>query len=372
MDRNILLKELLKSIKKYKVHGLNINLVDRDKETEIIINWICREVPWNYVVYGPWGCGKTEFARSLVSSLREIKDIVATYVDLAQTELDRALISKPEVKDRIIEVVKEVIGGLSKLPLKVWTLLSEIHKMYKLIGKYLVIVIDEVTTSLEKHEVSIRDYVATLDKAIHEWKEEFDLKNIVIVLFTSELTMLQHFKREVGKSLAIYEMWNLPKRDFKELLERVDCPIKYDMLWKLSGGNPRVIYELKVFYNWNVSLWLEKLITQCWFLYVTVRRDEKLLHYFEGLLENVNNVIPVPLTVELRRQIRESQLTYELLKQNMIVPLEPRHLRMTLVEEYEWVGEEWAWQIPAYYHVFKTIVSAKEKPKPDDVIKHLN
>ncbi|RLE57937.1 MAG: hypothetical protein DRJ40_01660 [Thermoprotei archaeon] len=357
---------------RYVVPGLGIYFVDREREVRYVLDWVLRGVSWNYVVYGPWGCGKTEFARAVTYAVEELNDFVFLYVDLTQSELHQAIYARYGVKELLLELVQRVCEDLLKFPLKVFALLRKLCEVYKLVGRYLVIFMDEVTRSLDRYRISIRDYVSALDKAIHEWRRELGLRNIVTVLLTSELSLIQYFRREVGKTLSIYEMWNLSKSAFMRLLEEVKCPLDYEILWRLCGGNPRLIYELRNVYAWDVERWLEREIVRCWSLYSMIRRSDVLLKYLRSVVEEIDSLAPIPITEELKQQLPEVALTQELLRQNMVIPLEPTNHLLSEVPREEWIGREWAWQVPLYYYIFRAILEKEQKPTSETILREVS
>ena len=88
----------------------------------------------------------------------------------------------------------------------------------------MIIIFDEVTRSLNRYRISIRDFTSSLDKKIHIIVEEFKLNKIFPIIITSDLTAIEKFEREQGKSLHVLLMWHLTKSSYFELLNELKCP----------------------------------------------------------------------------------------------------------------------------------------------------
>jgi len=90
---------------------------------------------------------------------------------------------------------------------------------------------------LDKAEV----YVKSLLNLIEYPPESYE--NIVIIVATSE--GLSRWR--IGRHLwaLTMPMWNMSKKDFEELYEKIPKPKpSFEEIWRLAGGNPRILSML--------------------------------------------------------------------------------------------------------------------------------
>jgi hypothetical protein len=84
-------------------------------------------------------------------------------------------------------------------------------------------------------------YVKSLLSLVEYPPEGYE--RIVAIVATSE-----GFSRwEIGRYLwaNIMPMWNMSKRGFEELYEKLLSPkINFEEAWRLTGGNPRMLFQL--------------------------------------------------------------------------------------------------------------------------------
>ena len=268
------------------------------------------------------------------------------YIDLTENEFTKA-IQVPEINLR--KFIQEVIGNLGStfsIIIKLYSFIKSIFDKFQLKGRKILIIIDEITKSLDYYRLSIRDFVSSLDKKIHEIVEEFKLDKIFPILITSDLTAIEKFNKEQGKSLSVLMMWHLPKNDYFKLLDKLKCPIDlYEILWKLTGGCPRTTIDLKLKYLWNIEYWLSNVINN-------VREViETYCRFFE---KSIVDVIKKELTPN-PDEIAFKPISKIFLENNILIRLKPKHARLSTIENDSWVGEYYAWQIPTYMYVVKAI-----------------
>ena len=110
--------EVIEKLRNYKIPELNIHFINREYEIEQLLNRVVNlEISWIHVIYGSWGCGKSEFFRAFTQCSNFTDDYIIIYVDLTETELIKA-IHFPEVnlKNFIVKVVEELGSPLSIVP----------------------------------------------------------------------------------------------------------------------------------------------------------------------------------------------------------------------------------------------------------------
>ena len=317
---NFVIHDVIKKIEEYKIPELNIKFINRFFEIEKFLNLLLNlKISWNFVIYGPWGCGKTEFFRLLTKVLDEFEDFVVTYVNLTEIELDRVIINvKPDVKNVIIQLVKDVNGDILKIIFHVYELIKRTFKKLNLVNKFVIFIIDEITKSLDRYRISIRDFVSGIDKLIHDITKEFKLRKMCLILITSDQTASIMFRREIGKSLDMYMMWHLSKNASNELLKELNCSLDYDQIWKLAGGCPRIVIDLWR-NNWVVEHVLDIILRLCLDIY-QVAKDLNELNYLKQIVEDIDNVIPI---LSQETYTPKQVLTKILFDKNIIISLLP-------------------------------------------------
>ena len=339
-------------MRKYRIPEFNIPFLNRESELKRILDFIFEsEVSWNRVIYGPWGCGKTELGRFLASALSLFKDVFVLYVDLSRYEIHKAFITVPKAKEFLIQIVKEVLRDFLKVPLSLYELFTELKKRITLKDKYIVVIIDEITKSVEKYGISIRDYVSAIDRLIHELREDLKSKPITTLMLTSDQTATFIFRREVGKSLSVYMMWHLDEDTVSDFAKIIDSPLNPNMLWKLTGGCPRDILELKMVYKWNVNEWISRKESMLYDIYEYAKR-RGIIEYLREIVDDVDRVV-LPL---LEPSEPEDILTKMLLENNIIIRLESKYNTISRLPHENWIGKRWAWQQPIYKIIFEKLL----------------
>ena len=331
----------------FELERSEIEFIDREYEVERLFkNVFSNVLSWNFVIYGPWGCGKTEFARALTYTLNQFDDFQVIYVNLAEEEYSRIFVHvKKDVKQYLISLIETSFGEVGKLVLNLYMLFQNLIEKIKLQDKHLIFIIDEITRSLNRYKISIRDFISSMDKKVHEVRNLINSRTFYTIILTSEQTAVNYFIRESGKSLNVYMMWHLPKNDFEKLLEELNCPLDFDEVWKISGGCPRVAIEL-AYLNWNVETWLNRVRTN-----IRSIIDEL---YAEGI-----NVLEILKNTNLKPdEIARTKLLNKFLEKNLLIFLPSREFIISkfVSNNEEWIGNSWAWQLPVYMKIFEEFI----------------
>ena len=312
------------------IEGLNkwIRFVNRAYEVKQLLNIVRKGTAFPIAIYGPEGCGKTTLLRYLVKKVLNTINSLVIYVDaLEEFSIERALLTSHKE-------IFELVEGLISLPIgatlakAVMNIISKLSRRIALSGRNVLIIVDDVYRAIGL------DNVSRYTKSLYEWinylHENFNAGNVAIILTTSEGLS----KRELSRHtyVQIYMMWNLPKDGFTELVNELNPPVDIDLdtLWRYTGGNPRALIELSQL-NWDVGLWIRKI--------------------FEDKIRPIARLIPKTSLLdvakdpdsnwEIARKLEEYGLMIEVRRVLTIGEPPKRDVELG-------IGEEWAWQIPAY------------------------
>ncbi|MEM1722094.1 MAG: ATP-binding protein [Ignisphaera sp.] len=228
--------------------------------------------------------------------------------------------------------VFEFIQDLISIPLgasiarAIMSVVSRFAQRIGLEGKSVVVVLDDVYRAIGLDEVD------RYTKSLYEWigylHERYKASNVAIVLTTSEGMS----KRILSKHtyVSIYMMWNLPKKSFEEFVEQLNPHIDAEAIWMHTGGNPRATIDLAR-HGWSIDKWLSKIYEDRIRRAVHIIGRDKILQ----LAENPD------FDWAIAEKLEELNLMIELRRSSAISQIPKKDLDLG-------IGEEWAWQIPAY------------------------
>jgi hypothetical protein len=150
-------------------------------------------------------------------------------------------------------------------------------------------------------------------------------------------------------------MWNLPYNAMVELSKQLELDVEPQILWRLTGGNPRALINIKVegLKEWVKSDVIRRLV---------------------DALEDASTSIPGDkLWVEVERAVDNIDVAHvhlktAMLKHNVAVYV-AGGMPISELPREDWVREYYAYQMPAFYHALR-VALARRSPyvTPDDVI----
>jgi len=215
---------------------LTIEFVDREKALRRVEEWVKGVLAQPVVVFGPEGCGKSAWLRQAAEVLKE-HGFEVIYVDVTHREY----VTHTDVRE-VIEKISEIVASATGFtPIKladiVVVLAKELLRRWR--KKKIALLIDEVfqAIGLDKAEV----YVKMLLNLIEYPPAEYE--KIIAVIATSE--ELSRWRIGRHRWALLKPMWNMPRRGFEELYEKIPEPKpNFDDIWKLTGGNPYALLKL--------------------------------------------------------------------------------------------------------------------------------
>ena len=352
-------------------HG-PLRFVDRVREAKAILDEGEKAVLNGMitVLYGPKGCGKTSLFKVLYEVVTSMEDADVDVVIVgSEKEAWRAeKLYTPKTLSDILREVKGVLGfNITSTGEVTSSLAIDATKIISLMVGYtaqllksrrkVIIVLDEVKADSSERLAEFRGWLegfanTLLWDAGKYWMEKGG--SISVVALTSD-AMVKEIRNKVGSKVNWALIWNLPYDAMVELAEQLNLSIDAELLWRLTGGNPRALINIKVA---GLKEWVKSDV---------IRR-------LVDALEDASTSIPEDrLWVEVERAVDNIDVAHVHLKTAML-----RHnvamyvaggMPISELPREDWVREYYAYQMPAFYHALK-VALARRSPyvTPDDVI----
>jgi hypothetical protein len=216
--------------------GLRVEFCDRERAIRQVEEFAERGTWHPVVVFGPEGCGKTAWLKQATETLREM-GYEAIYVD----PMRRDFVVRTDVKELVEKFAKAASEAIGVAQLKLATLAIDAVKwlvsMWRR-GKVAVLV-DDAFQAIGPDKAAM--YVKALLGLVEYPPEGYE--RIVAIAATSEGLS----RREIGRHrwATIRPMWNMSKKGFEELYEKLPGPKPdFEEAWRLTGGNPEMLAKL--------------------------------------------------------------------------------------------------------------------------------
>jgi len=350
----------------------SLKFVDRMREAKAILDEGEKAVLNGMitVLYGPKGCGKTSLFKVLYEVVTSMEDADVDVVIVgSEKEAWRAeKLYTPKTLSGILREVKGVLGfNISSTGEVTSSLAIDATKIISSMVGYtaqllksrrkVVIVLDEVKADSSERLAEFRGWLegfanTLLWDAGKYWMEKGG--SISVVALTGD-AMVKEIRNRVGSKVNWALIWNLPYNAMVELSKQLELDVEPQILWRLTGGNPRALINIKVA---GLKEWVKSDV---------IRR-------LVDALEDASTSIPEDrLWVEVERAVDNIDVTQVHLKTAML-----RHnvavyvagsVPISELPGEDWVREYYAYQMPAFYHALK-VALARRSPyvTPDDVI----
>jgi hypothetical protein len=135
-------------------------------------------------------------------------------------------------------------------------------------------------------------------------------------------------------------MWNLDPGSLGGLARRLNIDVDVNILWRLTGGNPIALVRIRVD---GLKRWVEEEVLAVVREFLDGARRELGERLWDALRVAVENIDEADYSLK--------QL---MLKHNIILYI--TGYKVSELPRERWVGERYAYQIPAYYHTLKLMV----------------
>jgi hypothetical protein len=276
--------------------GLEIEFVDRDKAIRQVYEFAEESTRLPVVIFGPEGCGKTSWLLQAVEILKEMGYSVIYFNPLRRRF--EAEVGIDSVRQVILDRLRQA-STEHEFARLVWLALDIAVAALKHGRRRLAIVVDDAFQYLSPREAAA--IVKGLLELIEHPVERYE--RIVAIVATSE--GLSRF--EIGRHLWawIMPMWNMSREGFEKLYERIPDPKpSFEEVWRLTGGNPRVLSMLYMA-GWNVDAVVEELARS---KAVTIDFVRRWRQYLEDVVEDPDALMERDVPEELKQSLIERNL----------------------------------------------------------------
>jgi energy-coupling factor transporter ATP-binding protein EcfA2 len=221
---------------KLRFAGFEVEFADRDRGVQQVLEWAEKGTWHPIVVFGPEGCGKTAWLRQAAAILRE-EGFEVFYLH----PLDRlvyAEVSAPGVREAFLDLARRALAE-EALGRVAWAIFDFVRDLLKVKRSKVAILADDVfqAIGLERAAAYVKGLLNTIEHPV------YDYEKMVVIVATSEGLS----RSEIGRHrwATLMPMWNMGRRGFEELYERLPGPKpELDEVWRLTGGNPGALAEL--------------------------------------------------------------------------------------------------------------------------------
>jgi len=321
--------------------GVEVEFTDRDRAIKQVEEFAERGTRFPIVVFGPEGCGKTAWLKQAAELLREL-GFEAIYVD----PMYKDFVVHMDVKELVSKFVEAASEAVGVAQLKLATLAIDAVK--RLISRWrrgrVAVLVDDAFQAIGLDKAAM--YVKALLGLVEYPPEGYE--RVVAIAATSEGVS----RAEVGRHrwAILRPMWNMPRRGFEELYERLPgSKPSAEEAWRLAGGNPGMLARL------HQAGWNERIV-------VRDLMDSKKLNVFTSSLtsderEYLLEAVEDPDTLLARERI---PLLNKLVEMNLIIDAVPERMPEHWIDEPPpqrdlelGVGRRMAWQSPLHKEAVK-------------------
>jgi energy-coupling factor transporter ATP-binding protein EcfA2 len=373
------LKELIErvtlSLTRYTMTEPNIGslrFVDRVREAKAILDESEKAVLNGMitVLYGPKGCGKTSLFKALHDIVTSMEDADVDVVLVgSEKEAWRAeKLYAPKSLGEILKEVKGILGfDISSTGEVTSSLAVDATKIISLMVGYIaqllksrrkvIIVLDEVKADSSERLAEFRGWLEGFANTLKwdagkYWMEKGG--SISVVALTSD-ALVSEIRYKVGFKVNWALIWNLPYNAMVELAEQLNLSVDAELLWRLTGGNPRALTSIR---SRGLELWLRADVVDVLARIVEGLRGEWRGDVWSEITEAVSNIDDASFRLKIA-----------LLKHNVLIYTGGVYAYISDIPKEEWVGRYYAYQIPAYYYALKAMVARRSlHVTPDDIL----
>jgi len=371
------LKELIErvtlSLTRYTMTEPNIGslrFVDRVREAKAILDESEKAVLNGMitVLYGPKGCGKTSLFKALheiVTSMDNDVDVVIVGSEKEAWKAEK--LYAPKSLGEILKEVKGILGfDISSTGEVASSLAVDATKIISLMVGYIaqmlrskrkiVIVLDEVKADSSERLAEFRGWLEGFANTLKwdtgkYWMEKGG--SISVVALTSD-ALVSEIRYKVGSKVNWALIWNLPYNAMVELAEQLNLSVDAELLWRLTGGNPRALVGIKVA---GLKGWIDlDVLGRVWRVIKEAGGTARasIWDKLKVVTDNIDD---------------GGAGLLKIMEKHNIAVFIGGSTKISDIPKEEWVGRYYAYQIPAYYYALKAMVARRSLyVTPDDIL----
>jgi energy-coupling factor transporter ATP-binding protein EcfA2 len=395
-EKNDKIKEIISRMHSYVIRSKDFSwsFVDREREVREILEWgLGRPVRDGMitVLYGSKGCGKSTLFRAMGYALEDVPDIELITIAARELEAARRVVLnvRRSMRDLLQRIVNNlgiradwidfttltITGGVSLLG-AAWEIANLIKYAVvdarESIDKRILIAIDEVKADSPGHLSSFKQWLESFANELREINGEIVEKKgggVAVIALTSD-ALIKELRSVIDGKVKWALMWNLPRNAFEEHILQVGLHHRVvrelgigakearEILWRLAGGNPRA---LGIIWKEGIKGWLRdevineiKKFTQD----LPKKQRGKALEEISASLDKVDDI-----------GWAEPSIWKPMLRHNIIIYIASSKEISEMPRE-QWIGREYAFQIPAYYYALKAMARKRSTDiSPEEVIR---
>jgi ABC-type dipeptide/oligopeptide/nickel transport system ATPase subunit len=384
------IEEIIDRAHSYEIYEEGIGryrFVDRDNE----IRKILKSSEYLFlggritVLYGSKGCGKSTLFEAVSHAVKDsdfeailIARVIATMSGSMWEGVKR--FAKDMVKNVSLSLGLasltlspeiSVLGAATSIAMAVGDAIMN-EKIDK--NKKVFIVADEVRADSPEHLSSFKQWLESFANKLREINREIVEKGgrgIAVIALTSD-ALVAELRYVVGGKVDWALMWNLPRNASEKFISQIRLQHRVarelgigakearEILWRLAGGNPRA---LGIIWKEGIKGWLRdevingiKKFTQD----LPKKQRGKALEEISTSLDKVDDI-----------GWTDPSIWKAMLRHNIIIYIASSKEISEMPRE-QWIGREYAFQIPAYYYALKAMTRKRSWDiSPEEVIKQL-
>jgi energy-coupling factor transporter ATP-binding protein EcfA2 len=345
---------------------MNVRFVDREIETKRIIDDSEKTIFGGMIniLYGPKGCGKTTFFKALkFASESQDVNIDVLYISREYEETPELVkLYMPKRFNQILKEIASAIGGSVEISYEGSGVISASFASFRVVrtavesivkgvkgGRKIIIVVDEVRADSDESLSKLRGWLETFANDLGYMNLDYKNKtggSITVITLVSD-ALIAEIRHIVGAKVAWSLMWNLSREAMKELAEELNLDIETDTLWRLTGGNPRALQTIAIY---GLEKWFkEEILKDLRDLYrdlLDIFRDRDVVwRELEQVLQNIDQ--------------SPASMLRSMLRRNIIIYIGAASSLSKIPVNEPWIMEDFAYQMPAFYHTLKIMISRR-------------
>ncbi|RLF15605.1 MAG: hypothetical protein DRJ66_04135 [Thermoprotei archaeon] len=377
---------VLKRLREYSIEVLpdiTVRFVDRDYEVENVLEKKVFTPGWITVLYGPKGCGKSTLFNALKYAIKDFDINLDIIVVSSEREAWRAeKIYVPKKLKGVLEDIRSLLKfsynpikgdiiGFVDITKLIGLLVGHIAHSFKE-ARDVLVVLDEVKVDSDTRLAEFRGWIESMANDLLVDNTEYRRRggSIAVIALTSD-ALVAKIRYVIGSKVEWNLMWNLPRSALENLADQLKLREDKELLWKLTGGNPRALISIK---REGLREWIMNEVVETIRLTfdIEARNDpENLWKVFLAISENPDEL---PELSSVKGLYEDDRWRDKAFKTNIFIYIGGLSTDNTIsrLPKEPWIGKYYAFQIPAYMYAVRVMARKRTlKITPYDIINEI-